>query len=323
MSIQAERTRAFYAQLRIHLLRGASSEAPARCFAAPDAHRHDDRHPSASVNLITGAWYCHACGAHGGAYDAALLRGHTPRSAMTLLVEHGLAQQRSTDTKARRTAPTRGPVKPGTASLAPPAGLSPTARDVGRWADHLQRQPLVLRRLALERAIDPRTLRIHDIGLHRGRITIPTPAADGTLVGLLRWLPFDRGDQPKMLAAPGSVRTLFPPPEVLPAGALVLCEGEPDALAARSAGIPAVSIPGVAGWRTSWTQRLARHHVTVALDCDSEGRAAAATIAADLQAAGVPVTVLDLAPDRADGHDLTNHLLHHPADHGLPASPPA
>ena len=82
VSIQADGTRAFYRRLGIQLLRGASGEAPARCFAAPDAYRHDDRHPSASVNLISGAWYCHACGAHGGAYDAALLRGHTPRSAM-------------------------------------------------------------------------------------------------------------------------------------------------------------------------------------------------------------------------------------------------
>ena len=68
--------RAFYKALGIELPGWPKLEAPVRCFAQPDAHNHSDRSPSCSVNLASGAWNCHGCGAHGGAYDAALARPH-------------------------------------------------------------------------------------------------------------------------------------------------------------------------------------------------------------------------------------------------------
>ena len=72
--------RAFYTTLGIELPGWPKLEAPIRCFAQPDAHNHNDRSPSCSVNLASGAWNCHGCGAHGGAYDAALAaRAHTTR----------------------------------------------------------------------------------------------------------------------------------------------------------------------------------------------------------------------------------------------------
>ena len=64
--------RAFYQALGIELPGWPKLEAPTRCFAQPDAHNHADRSPSCSINLASGAWNCHGCGAHGGAYDAAL-----------------------------------------------------------------------------------------------------------------------------------------------------------------------------------------------------------------------------------------------------------
>ena len=85
--------RAFYQALGIELPGWPKLEAPTRCFAQPDAHNHADRSPSCSVNLASGAWNCHGCGARGGAYDAALVRGHTPRSAIDLMIAHGLAER--------------------------------------------------------------------------------------------------------------------------------------------------------------------------------------------------------------------------------------
>ncbi len=84
--------RAFYSALGVGLPAWSTREAPARCFARPDAHNHGDRSPSCSVNLASGAWNCHGCGARGGAYDAALALGRSPRSAMDLLVAHSLAE---------------------------------------------------------------------------------------------------------------------------------------------------------------------------------------------------------------------------------------
>lgn len=298
--------REFYARLGITLLRAVGSEAPARCFASPQAHRREDRQPSVSVNLETGAWLCHGCGARGGAYDAALLRGNTPRSAMDLLISHGLAEprQREAPTRARRSAtPARSTSRPDqTAQFEVPE------RKVADWADRLTQRSTFVARLAAERAITGEVLTRFQIGYDGRRITIPVRDTDGELSGILRWLPFDRREAPKMLALPGSRRGLVPTPEQLPPGAIVLCEGEPDALAAHSAGLAAVAVPGVAGWRAEWASRFTGRLVTIVMDCDDEGRACAQRIALDLAAADVGTRVIDLDTERADGYDLTDHL---------------
>ena len=43
--------RGFYRALGVELPGWAAREAPAGCFANPDAHAHGDRDPSCSVNL--------------------------------------------------------------------------------------------------------------------------------------------------------------------------------------------------------------------------------------------------------------------------------
>lgn len=300
--------REFYARLGITLLRSTGPEAPARCFASPDAHRRDDRHPSVSANLASGAWHCHGCGARGGAYDAALLRGHTPRSAMDLLISHGLAEARQAVPASRAPLSARA-LAPARRVPAAPREPAAPEQDVAGWALALTRRTTLTARLTTERAISADVLAQFQIGYDGRRITIPVRAADGELAGLLRWLPFDRHGAPKMLALPGSRRTLFPAPEHLPPGPVVLCEGEPDALAAHGAGVAAVAIPGVAGWRTEWASRFIGRAVTIVMDCDHEGRACAQRIAVDLMTSGMSARVVDLGPDRTDGYDLTDHLL--------------
>ena len=86
--------RGFYEAIGVELPGWAHTEAPVRCFADPDAHQHQDRDASCSVNLQSGAFNCHGCGAHGGAYDAALAKGCSPREAIDLMITHGLTQRR-------------------------------------------------------------------------------------------------------------------------------------------------------------------------------------------------------------------------------------
>lgn len=311
--------RELYADLGITLRPSNGPEAAVRCFASPEGHRHDDRHPSASVNLASGAWFCHACGARGGAYDAAILRGHTPRSAMNLLISHGLAEPR-----ARRPRPGMGgrrmEVPPVARATPPPAAhaVGVSSRQIAAWGARLAGNRPLLDRLLAARGITPAVLAQFDVGYDGRRITIPTRSADGALTGLLRWKPFNRGDASKMLAAAGSRRDLFPAPETLTPGTVILCEGEPDVLAARSARLVAVSIPGAASWRAEWARRFAGSSVVIAFDCDVEGRRAARDAGRDLRAAGVAVTVVDLDPARHDGYDLTDHLL---AGHPITIAP--
>ncbi len=76
----APNVRGFYGALGIQLPAWATREAPVRCFTHADAHNRADRTPSCSVNLASGAWNCHGCGARGGAYDAAL--GYRPHTTL-------------------------------------------------------------------------------------------------------------------------------------------------------------------------------------------------------------------------------------------------
>ena len=87
--------RGYYRQLGIELPERARVEASVRCFADPGSHRREDHDPSCSINVINGAWKCHGCGTDGGPYDAALAKHHTPRSAIDLMIAHGLTDRRA------------------------------------------------------------------------------------------------------------------------------------------------------------------------------------------------------------------------------------
>ena len=101
-----------------------------------------------------------------------------------------------------------------------------------------------------------------------------------------------------MLAVRGTRLGLIPHPAAEPSTWVVLVEGPPDMISARSRGLPAIAVPGDDAWEPEWAQLLAGRHVSVVLDCDRAGRDAAARIAGDLKAAGVRGSIVDLAPDR-------------------------
>ena len=74
------------------------------------------------------------------------------------------------------------------------------------------------------------------------------------------------------------------------------------------AGCPRWSCPEMTPGRPKWARVFAGPYVSMVLDCDRAGREAAARIAADLRAASVGGSIVDLARARADGYDLTEWL---------------
>jgi hypothetical protein len=154
-----------------------------------------------------------------------------------------------------------------------------------------------------------------------GVIGFPLVDATGDTLGVLRYLPYpeQRNGKRKTEQPAGVPRQLFPPPETIGQDAveLVLTEGEPDQVAAASAGYTAVAVPGVEGWKAEYAGRFAgrRWTVFVVFDADAGGRRAAHRVAGDLAAAGVDARVVDLAPERDDGYDVTDYLL----EYGGPA----
>jgi 5S rRNA maturation endonuclease (ribonuclease M5) len=303
--------RAFYASIGIELPVRATLNATVRCFAQPDAHQHGDSSPSCSVSLASGAWNCHGCGARGGAYDAALATGHSPRSAMELLIAHGLAEHRGSERQpTNRPATHAQPVaraKP-LRTLAATTPLAADEDDIASWAATLERNARLTRRLALERGWGIRVIRQLQIGFDGDRITIPVRDAQGALQGVCRYSPFGQ-HEPKMLALPGTRLGLIPHPARIAQKYVVLVEGPPDMIAARTCGLAAIAVPGTSAWQPAWAQLLADKHITLVMDCDDPGRRAAAQITASLRAAGIPVDAVDLAPGRHDGYDLTDRII--------------
>ena len=88
----------------------------------------------------------------------------------------------------------------------------------------------------------------------------------------------------------------------------MICEGPPDMVSARSCGLPAFGVPGDDAWRPEWAQLFAGRFCTIVMDCDEPGRAAAQRIRDDLARVNARPMVVDLAPARADGFDLTKWL---------------
>ena len=309
--------RGFYERLGIQLPDIPRTNVSVRCFADPGAHRREDRNPSCSVNTLNGAWNCHACGARGGAFDAALKRGHDPRGAIELMIAHGITERRAqlrTASELLRDpasqplarAQTRSRTGP-TEDRQPRMALQANEQDISRWEAALSRRPSLISRLARERGWGSETIRTLELGLDRGRITIPIRNAHGRLRGVLRYQPEHTG-RPKMLAILGSRMGLLPHPAAEPAERILLVEGPPDMIAARSRGLPAIAVPGDHAWQPAWAPLLAGRHIQIVMDADKQGRTAAMRIAHDL-ADHAPAQIVDLAPLREDGYDLTDWLL--------------
>ena len=299
--------RGFYKALGIDLPAWAERDAPVRCFASPESHNHGDRSPSTSVSLVNGAWCCHGCGARGGAYDAALAVGHTPRSAIERMIAHGLIEPR-TDTSGRSLQAVPAPRRTTPVATPAPRRLAVTDADISRWQTALAHRPALLSRLAIERGWRYGAMCELEIGLDpAGRLTIPIRDGEETLQGVLRYQPWHTHG-PKMLAVRGTRLGLIPHPSREGSPDVVLVEGPTDMVAARSHGLSAIAVPGAQAWRSEWARQLAARHVTVLMDCDLPGRMAARRIEREV-AEVTDVKVLDLDPARDDGYDLTDALL--------------
>jgi hypothetical protein len=206
--------RGFYRALGVTLAEWAQGEASVSCFARPEAHARQDRDASCSVNVESGLWNCHGCGAGGGPYDAAKQLGKTPREAMDLLITYGLAERRPADATGRR-ALAASPLPAARAVSRPggQVGLACSEADVERWRAQLARlvwPPRVLR--AAQRSVWSRQALVElGCGWERGRITIAIRDGLGGLRGVLRYAP--RHDHaPKMLAVAGTRLGLVPHP---------------------------------------------------------------------------------------------------------------
>jgi hypothetical protein len=126
--------------------------------------------------------------------------------------------------------------------------------------------------------------------------------------------------RPKLQAAVGSVRGMWPRPKDVPPSAiaseiLFLVEGAPAAATVLGVGFACSAFPNGAGLRPHEVGRvlasLRGRAAIVLADADEVGRAGAARSARLLCDRGADSKALDLFPHRTDGYDVADELRHH------------
>lgn len=200
---------------------------------------------------------------------------------------------------------------PSSGRRAPAAGSGrdlPSPAEFAGWSRRLLAEPEPLKWLRETRGVSLDVIERERIGWDGERLTFPMFGPDGGLVAAKhRRL----GLVAQMRSWPGGGRNwpLYPSP--VPAeGWQLIVAGELDALAGRSAGLPACSVPlGAATWRDDWTNGLRGLRVVV---CFDNNEALFARMLTDrLVAAGVDATRFDLRRVglRTPKGDLSDYLL--------------
>jgi hypothetical protein len=160
-----------------------------------------------------------------------------------------------------------------------------------------------LRWLTEERLVSAKVIQRYGLGWNGSEIVLPL-RRNGVVVGCKLRRP---SSAHKTINWPG-LRVedgAFPLyPALGPERSILLCEGELDALAALSAGIPACSVTlGVSRWLPEWTTALHDRLATVCFDVGAEE--VAESRAALLRTARV------LGLDGPTGYDVTDYLREH------------
>lgn len=201
-------------------------------------------------------------------------------------------------------------VAPEARAKAPPAPLE--------WNEELEGarrrllgDPSLLRALEARRAWTAGAMVAWRLGIdERGYILVPH-FSGAELLTVERFDALGLHDGAKTLAMKGRPRRLLVRPSGVLAREIFVCEGVGDTIAAASAGLCAVGAPSAEIWKPGFAAFLAEkgvHEAHVVGDCDEAGRRFAARASESLREAGIEADVIDLAPHRTDGYDLTDHL---------------
>lgn len=193
--------------------------------------------------------------------------------------------------------------------LATPAGTGhrepeplPSVGTVAGWHSRLLADRLALHYLRKQRGITKPVIERYGLGWDGEAFTLPVrDIRTGELVNVRRrrWPhPWPGGSRYRGLRG----RTLEnggiqPYPDVPPAGPLILCAGDFDALILRRHRLPGVTVPAGSGvrWKADWNDVVAGRPIAVVFDADPREEAQAESRAAQLREAGAQAWVVRLS----------------------------
>ena len=150
------------------------------------------------------------------------------------------------------------------------------------------------------------------------RLTIPVADSEGVYRDVRKWASPEKrpGNKRKMLHwATGYGGLRWYPIDQLASQELVFCEGELDALAAISAGVPAITVTGGAGTSVErLSMPIAGKKFVLAGDNDKAGRKGDLKRAESLLKHGAHVFLIKWPEDRPKGWDVTDEIREYGAD---------
>lgn len=253
-----------------------------------DAHcpLHRDTKRSAQFNFDKRLYYCHA-GCGGGSLDY-------------------LVEQIGRHPEARH------PHQNGSRPKKPKANRKggPTDASVAGWHSALLSTPGALSVLKKQRGLNLHIIKKYELGwdIDSKSYIIPIRDKNGTLLSIRHYRP-ESADAKKMWWERNMARPGIYPMAVLEAEAVLLCEGEMDALVANQYGFPAVTGTSGAGtWKQSWTALFADKKIYIVYDRDTAGRKGARKVARSLKGVAASIHIVKI-PLKKRGADITDWFV--------------
>jgi hypothetical protein len=265
-----------------------SGKGNVRCPFAEKRHESgEDSKPSLSVRVTDGASFCHACG-----YKASSVIG-LYQDAQSVPYDQALEELWNEF------------VEP----------VVPTA-DVEQARDALLDNDLMLVRLKEKRGVTRETVKRFSLGWRANRLWIPIQNRYGLVVDVRKYDLLGRGKAGAKVISykKGYGKARVFPEESMSSPALILCEGEMDAVLGCQHGVGAVTLTtGAMTMSEQLAKRFANKTVVIVPDNDKAGRNGAAKRATLLSAAGASVSIAKL-PVKKKGEDLTDWILKYKGD---------
>jgi hypothetical protein len=256
---------------------------------------HEDSNRSAQLNAENGVWFCHAeCG---GGKVAELIRRKSEWVDPPTAANNGRGKTRKTGQPRERITEAR----------------------VEAWIKSLHNHESQMNELMGERGLTMQSIKQFEIGWDRNvdAYTIPIRSDDGSFWNIRRYQLNPAEGRRKIWSVEGMGSPRIYPMEVLEDNpeAVLICEGELDAILTNQNGFPCVTRTASAvTWKSEWSGMFKDKVVYLAHDCDKAGQDANRKVGRALQHIAKEVKVIHLGYPITEKHgkDLTDWWHEHP-----------
>ena len=286
----------FYSRFYSKLAPNTSGECPVKAFC------HDDVTESMSINLVSGKWYCHACGMGGDTIEFYMKYKEIVDAEIILFPE----------AKEVTEALERGEDIDDTIIKLEERFIN---KDIVEQKHHVlvHEEPgeHYLKFLTEERGFTMETIIQRKLMWDADRIGIPIYDKDDNVVNVRRYSRTESGAK-KMVSYKsgyGHAR-LYPVANLRVNKPIMLNEGEMDCILANQVGYNSITVTGGAGsWSDSFTEKFRNRIVWICYDVDEAGVNGAIRVANILYGIASEVKIIRLPIDDIKNGDFTDYVM--------------